>query len=394
MRKKVFIGLLILFAVHIAFRIYEYRTDYLTPFNADYWKLKYENSQWSTKPACENLDPHVNPYTCIWDDQWFEQNKNNAAAADLKKNAIGDDGVYTYAGWEYIHGKDPTLLNAEIPPLGKYLIGLSELIFKNQNIFALLSGLFALYAFYLVNTLFFKSKLAAFIPVLLLSFEPLFFTQLQISLLDLLYIGLFFMICYFFLKKKYFASAVVLGLMAATKSTASTFPLVIGAIVLYLVVTKQLKLVKKYIMTLPIAGIVFVATYIQYFLLGNSFMDFLGVQKWIINFYAGGAKGSFSAPWEIIFTGKYANWWGQISVVDEWHFGWILLTVISAITIVFVFRKYRKSMIVFPCIWIIIYLLFLSFIPVWSRYFLLIIPFMYTLTVWLILYKIKKHEVT
>lgn len=378
--------------LHFLFRIYEYREAYLTPYNPDEWKQKYETSQWSTKPACTNLDPHVNPYTCLWDDEWYNQNKNNPDINKLKRQPIGDDAVYTYAAWEYIHGHDPTTLNAELPPFGKYLIGISEVVLKNQNIFALLSGIFALYAFYLLNTVLLKSRIYALIPTAVLSFEPLFFTQMQTPLLDLLYAGLLFITLYFFLKKKYISSAITLGLMAATKATAATFPLVIGACLLYLITTKHFKEIKKYLFTLPLAGLVFVATYTQYFLLGHSFRDFLGVQKWILNFYASGAKGSLTAPWEIIFTGKYQNWWGEQSVVSEWHIGWTIVTVGSLLILLYILKNRLKEGIVLAGIWLVAYLLFLSFIPTWSRYFLLVLPFMYTLSIWFIFHKLNHHE--
>lgn len=393
MKKVLFAVLFILFMGHLLFRIYEYRSAYTTHFDPNYYKLKFENSQWSTKPACENTDPHVNPYTCVWDDQWYEQNKNNPTAADLKRNPIGDDILYTYAGWEYIQGKDPTLLNAELPPFGKYLIGLSIVLFNNQNIFALFSIVFALFAFYLLNTQVFKNKLYAFIPVVLLSLEPLFYTQMKTTLLDVLYFGLGCMTLYFVLKKQFIPSAISLGLMAATKATASTFPIVIAVVIGYLFITKQKELIKKYIFSLPIAGLVFLISYIQYFLLGNSIISFLGVQKWILNFYANGAKGSIIAPWEMVFTGGFANWFGGQSVVSEWHIGWPILFVVSLFAGGYILYKYHKKPVLLIVLWTFLYFLFLSFIPLWSRYFLLILPFMYTLCTWLIVERINKHEI-
>ncbi len=359
MKNKLFIVLIVLVVAHFLFRVFEYRTEYTTPFNAKYWEQKYNNSQWA---KVDSEEP------------------------------IGDDGLYTHAAWEYMQGRDPTTLNAELPPFGKYLIGLSELLFKNQNIFALLSGIFVLVSFYLVNTLLFKNKLFALIPVFIFSLEPLFYTQLRAPFLDLLYLGLLLMTFYFFLKKKFIGSAIFLGLMAATKSTASTLPLVIGTSGLYLLFTKQFIPLRKYLITLPIAGIVFVLTYFQFFLHGKSVMEFLSVQKWIIDFYAGGAKGTLTAPWEILFTGKYANWWGQVSIVSEWHIGWLLSVLLALLASFFILRKYRKSAWVLVSIWMLLYTLFLSFVPVWSRYFLLLLPFTYALSFWFILYVLKKHE--
>jgi hypothetical protein len=389
MKKNLFIIIVVIFVFNLLFHIYSYRNDYLTPYNPTFWKNSYDHSQWSTNPGCANLNPHVNPYTCVWDDHWYQQHKNDKNAIDLKKRAIGDDAVYTYAGWEYIHGHDPTTLNAELPPVGKYLIGLSEVIFHNQNIFSLLSGLFALGAFYLFNILLFKDKFFAFIPVVLFSFEPLFFTQLNTPLLDTLYLGLLFLVFYFFLKKKYAFSAISLGLMAATKAAISTFPLAIGVIVIYLFLTKQNKEIFSYIYSLPLAGIAFVLTYFQFFFLGHSFMDFLGVQNFIVNFYSSGAKGVWTTPWEMLATGKWHTWWGTYVPVDGWHIGWLLVSLLSLCTIVVLIKKRSQKPFLLIALWIVAYLVFLSLVATWPRYLLLVLPFMYNLSIWLILKKIK-----
>src|SRR6266403_1395413 len=145
MRKKLFLVLLILFFLHLSFRIFQYRGEYLSHYDASYWKDRYLHSQWVVPNS---------------------------------KQSIGDDGLYSYVGYEYITGRDPTTLNAELPPLGKYLIGLSILIFGNQNIFALLSGVMVLCSFYLLNKIIFKDRLLSLVPVFLFSLDPLFYTQL------------------------------------------------------------------------------------------------------------------------------------------------------------------------------------------------------------------------
>ncbi|HWY80128.1 MAG TPA: hypothetical protein VNW29_07260 [Candidatus Sulfotelmatobacter sp.] len=383
-KKKIIIIFIIIFILQLFFRIYSYRNDYLTQYNASYWKERFENSQWSNKPACSNLDPHVNPYTCIWDDRWYENHKNDLNAQYLKKNSIGDDGLYTYAGWAYIHGKDPTTLNAEIPPFGKYLIGLSEIIFNNQNIFALISSLFVLVAFYLLNTVLFKDKVLAFIPVVLFSFDPLFYTQLNTTMLDALYLGLLFLIFYFFLRRQFIVSAIFLGLMTATKSPVSTFVLISLVTLFYIFLTKQKHVLKQYFVSLSVAIIVFILTYLKYFLEGHSLKAFLGVQKWIITFYLHGAKGSLITPWEMIITGKWHTWWGTYIPFSLWHVGWWLITPLSMLAIYIMIRRRHTRSMSLIAIWLIAYFSMLSLIPTWPRYLLLVLPFMYNFSIWIV----------
>src|SRR5476649_1705287 len=106
MKKKIFIILIVLFLIQFFFRVYSYRSEYLQKYNAEYWKQRYLHSQWVVPNS---------------------------------KESIGDDGLYAYVSWEYINGRDPTTINAELPPFGKYVIGFFEVVFGNQNLFALFS---------------------------------------------------------------------------------------------------------------------------------------------------------------------------------------------------------------------------------------------------------------
>src|SRR5882762_10176608 len=189
MKKKLFVVFVALTVLHILFRVYSYRSEYLTPYNAKYWENRYLRSQWIVPFDCS--DPKLIPK----DRKWC-----NVYKATYKQQILlGDDGLYTYAGWEYVHGRHPTSLNAEAPPLGKYLIGLSIIALGNQNIFALLSGILILISFFLLNKQVVKDSFLAFLPVALFSFEPLFYTQLRAPFLDLLYLGLLLLVFMFIL---------------------------------------------------------------------------------------------------------------------------------------------------------------------------------------------------
>ena len=388
LKNKLFIFFLILFALHLLFRIVSYQGEYVSRYDATYWKERYLRSQWVMSPP---------------------------------KETIGDDGLYAYVGWEYMQGHDPTLLNAELPPLGKYLIGLSILVFGNQNIFALLSGLFVLAAFYFMNTALTRDRFFAFVPVALFSLEPLFYTQLRAPFLDLLYLG-FLLLCFgFVFRKKYLSAVIALGLMASVKASASTFVIVPFAVVVYLLFTRQYKDLKKFSLYLPVSVFVFMLTYLRYFLLGHDLREFLGVQKYILAFYSDGAKGDWITPWQILLTGQWHTWWGETLRVAEWHIGWTIGTLIAFLYLPFAIyhlpfintwikSKRENSMVhgiwkienkLFAnrvggsldliAIWFIVYMLFLSIVPVWPRYLLLALPFLYNLTIWVLPKSMLRH---
>ncbi|MFH0864198.1 MAG: hypothetical protein V1858_03865 [Candidatus Gottesmanbacteria bacterium] len=338
--------LVIILLINLSFRIYNFRIEYLTKFDPVYWQNRYLQSQW--------VDPQ-------------------------SKNSIGDDGLYAYAGWAYITGHDPTTLNAEMPPLGKYIIGLSILIFHNQNIYALTIGLLCLLFFYKLNFLILKNKLWSLIPVVVFSFEPLFYQQLRAPYLDTLYLLLLMLTFFSFLKKKFFLTGLFIGLMALTKNSASTFLLLGLTLVGYLFITEREQII-KFILNLPVAIIIFILGYSRYFILGHNLREFLGVQKWILNFYSIGAKGSLGMVMPMFFN-HWQTWWNGVIKISEWQITWPVTLVFSILYIVFsIFRhKFDASLLI--VIWLIIFISFLSFIPVWPRYFLLILPFTYLLTI-------------
>lgn len=357
MKKKLFIFLLIIFFLQFIFRIFSYRNEYLSHFDSKYWKSRYEHSQWVVPNS---------------------------------KQSIGDDGLYAYAGWEYINGHDPTTLNAEIPPFGKYLIGLSIILFNNQNIFALLCGIFVLAMLFLLNKFIFKDNYLAFLPVFLFSFEPLFYTQLRAPFIDLLYLGLLLSTFYFFLREQFLISSIFLGLMTAAKASSTTFPLVSAAMLIYLIYMKHYPEIKKFFLYLPVAILVFLLTYIRYFLLGHDLRQFLGVQKWILTFYTNGAKGDPTSAWQILLAGKWPTWWGQTLAVNEWNIFWPLSLIATVYYTSSVLPKHKLYKSMLFAIWIFLYLIFLSFVPVWPRYLLLVLPFMYNLAIWVLSKKIRR----
>ncbi len=383
MKQKIFIFLILLFFLHLGFRIYSYRDNYFSRYDPKYWNYRYEHSQWIVPVECSIILKNKKSK----DYSWCVKHK-----AEYKKQILlGDDGLYAYTGWEYINGRDPTTLNAEIPPFGKYLIGLSIILFGNQNVFALSCGIIALLALYLLNLRIVKNKLLAFLPVFAFSLEPLFYTQLNAPFLDLLYLALLLFTFLFILKRKYILASIFLGLMASTKSSLSTFIVVGATILIYLLLSEILEKnrkkwkfseIKKFLLSFPIAGLVFLMTYAVFFIHGNNLRQFLGVQKWILGFYFIGVKGSILTVWQMLLIGRWDNWFGPSLQVKEWYIGWGILLMLSLYqTYVFIIKRNfdEKTLCL---IWIIIYLSFLSIIPVWPRYLLLLLPFMYNLAIW------------
>src|SRR4030042_4934961 len=133
-------------------QVFVSREMYLKKYDADFWQTRYEQSGWAKG----------------WE----------------APGTIGDAELYAYAGWRQIKGDDPTKINTEMPPLGKYFLGLSILVFKNQFFASLLFGILLLLTTFLISRKVIKDFSWALVPVLFLSLDKLFRGDLAVSMLD------------------------------------------------------------------------------------------------------------------------------------------------------------------------------------------------------------------
>ncbi len=356
-QKKIIILTFLIFivVVHLFFVALSYKTEYTTPFSASYWKARYESSQWVVPNST---------------------------------NSIGDDGLYAYAGWNYITGGNPVLLNAEIPPLGKYIIGLGELLFGNQNILMLIIGVSCLVVFYLLNLKLFANKVLAFVPVLLFSFDPLFTSQLRAPYLDTIYLLFLLLTLYAALQKKYMWVGIFLGCFAATKFPFGS--LFLFAPILVWVYVFDKKNLRRFILNMIFWPIIFTLSYVMYFVQGGTFFGFLGVQKWIAHFYTTGAKAPYGIVYPMILFGQWHTWFAGVQKVTEWTILWpisFIGSIFAGLGFIMEYVRQKKVKIehsgrVLIFLWVCSYLVFLTFTPVFPRYLLLLLPFMYNLTIW------------
>lgn len=348
MQRLVWTIVLIIFFGHLGFRIANYWGRYTENLSGDYWKDRYLKSQWVISSS---------------------------------KNTIGDDGLYAYHGWELVQGGDPSRINPEVPPLGKYLIGLSVWLFHNNNIFGLFSGFLFLGAFFLLNLQVFNNKLLAFLPVMIFSFEPLFYEQLQASYLDTLHASFLFLTFLFFLRRKYLLSMTFLGFFTATKfSPLGLF--VLAAILCYLLLQNKKTELYAFLPTLLLVPVVLLFSYSRYFLLGHSLIDFFKLQKYIFTFYSMGVKPPiFGMVFPMIVCNKWYTWWNGVQKVAEWSLLWPISLIGGVYSSRFLFRT---SPFVLFTLWVVFYLIFLLLTPVAPRYLLLLLPFLYNLTIWVL----------
>ncbi len=366
--------------LNFAWHAYAYRADILQKFDYRYWTYRFEHSQWSSKIKCLTTEPHINPHTCVWDDNWYQAHPK--ILPEYQKISIGDDGLYAYAGYAYITGVDPTLLNAELPPFGKYIIGLFELTTGVMGSFSLFFTGLSLVLLFVFTKITFKSNLLASISVLLFSFEPILIEQMRAPYLDTIYLCLFLLTSIFFLRQKYLLSGITLGLFMSVKPPFFA-AIILVVFALYVVVQKK-KVIKPMLLILLLAGLVYVLTYTRMFFLGHTLTNFIQVQKYMIHFYSTGAKAVIGAVVPMLLQGKWLTWFGQTLVVSEWTVLWPLGVVgaVSGGIVFFMNVKNKNGGVWFHILWVGGYVIFLALTPIFPRYLLLLLPFMYNLFIW------------
>ncbi len=342
--------------------VYLKQSDLSKEYDVSYWKDRFEHSQWQLP---------------------------------LSKRIIGDDGLYAYAGYKLISGSDPAVISPEVPPVGKYIFGVSILLFNNPVYASILFGVSTLILFYFLCKKLFASRSFALFLTTVLFLDPLFFSNLTVSSLDI--VQLFFLLAtltaMLFLNNKNYPFALIsglsLGLFAQTK-----FPILLPTVfiieLIYLFKKRFLNLIWIYILGLLFG---FLAPYIVYFSMGNSFIDFLRLEKYVLSFYL---KSRLVAQnlsvWMNIFLGKSLSINSSVLIqVKEYSLLWPIVTISSLASIFFIEREKSSLKWVLLWVFIIVGLIIFTLIPFYTRYLMLLLPFMYILSFFVIqkLFQIK-----
>ena len=333
--------------------IYINRNYYTSNFDELHWKDKYEHSQWKL------------PFSV---------------------RTLGDEGLYLYEGYRIIKGADPTVLNAEVPPLGKYLIGLSILLFHNGNLYGLIVNLLIILVFYYLAKSFLKDKLLALTASVVLAFDPLFASQFTLIMLDglqLLFLLFFFLLLIKFKKTNSNKFIVLLGITLGLFSEVK-FPL-LTPILFFLssmYIWSKTKKINTIVLFALTTFVFYLLPYAWYFTLGHNLKDWLGVQKWIVTFYSQSklAPNTGSVLVSLLF-GKTQNLFSKAwENVPQWSIAWAAITILGFVGfgLPFVRLKKQAELMLLSSFTIILFV-FCFFIPFWTRYLVLLLPLLYLL---------------
>jgi hypothetical protein len=304
---------------------------------------------------------------------------------------IPDEIAYKYAGGALIQGENPVFNIPEAPPLGKYLIGLSAVLFNNPNIFIILfPGIGLVVMLTLLSRQILGNSFVSLLPVAAFVTEPLYWNQYKyVPLLDLAHLFFLITVFYFFnrgLKKhalrNFALTSLFLGFFLATKFYSVGAP-VVASFVIVIVLNTKWRLLFDLAKTLWIALVILLATYLRVFAFGVTFREFLGIQKWIFIYWKGALILPFTA-WDLLLFNRWHTWWGERLIQSDslWHIFWPIITIISFITIIlYLLKKIQsKKEIEVLLAFIIFYGAFISIGTPTVRYFIIYLPFLYIVT--------------
>jgi len=358
--KIIFIILLVIIFFNVGSTVWNLRTKY---FSTDYWQRF---------PSLEKIylsSQYVNKHPLGW---------------------APDEIIESYAGGAFIRGINPVYVLPDTPPLGKYLIGLSAVLFNNETTVILLCVILSLILLYILSYQVMSSKFLALAPPFLLSFEPIFKNQLIYSpLLDI--IQLVFLLSAFILFNKALVSKkpllflllanVFVGMFISTKFFITGLT-IIAAFYLVLLIKRDKKRLMELTLTVPVSVIILLLSYIRVFAFGYAFNKFLGIQKWVFLYHKSQLILPFSI-WPLILLNKWYVWFGNKPVISDsqWFITWPVITLATLITgIAGMLRRVRLNENTWVLIaWVIFYFGIFSFGQITSRYFVILIPVLYVI---------------
>lgn len=403
LRYKKIISICLIFygLFYILIQLSIHRQSFTENYNPALSQKKYENSQWSISTniaASKALGAWAlkNGFSG-WESVKFDNRQTTINPSSLKQTLldavesrkISDAELYAYAGYRYVHGQNPIYLNAEVPPFGKYLIGISILLFNNASLFSIIFALLCLPIIFNITKLISHSTLAAALAVFLTSIHSLFIDQMISSpQLDIFQLFFFLLFIYFFihLEKKQrtttlIALGIVFGVFLSIKLSVVSFFIINSFLVLYFIFKKEsLRNVLIKMLTINSIGvIVYLLTYSAYFLQSGSLHGFLSAQKWIVHYYLDShinllkLLGSYIP---LILLNKWKFWSDGYPIIsyNHWNLLWPTLYILGIVSIVSIVRNIRKydPRVKILLAFFLTYSSILAVITIYPRYLLLL----------------------
>lgn len=246
---------------------------------------------------------------------------------DAAVEVIPDYIVYTYAASEYVKGVDPTTINFEHPPLGKYILGLSLALFGNVVTLNFLFYCGIIYIFWQLLKGYTKHRVLQIVGLLTLLLIKLIPDYVFQGMLDtiLLFWTMLFIYVLLFNKTKYrkLFAGLALGVFMSTKYfIPSVLPL--GIILLY--VAYQEKKIRLLLEVVGTAMFIYLISYLRFFVSANI-LEFIQFEWYRFRWWTGERTMPKFLLMQTIFLGKFKGWWATdvYEYAKNWNLAWPIL---------------------------------------------------------------------
>lgn len=294
---------------------------------------------------------------------------------------LSDSELYQAVGYLYARGENPKIYNFQHPPLVKYLIGYSILLFGNPFVSHFLFGFGILVLTYFLGIGFFKKSMISYLSVLLLLLDPLFLDFHKEVLLDLghTFFGLLFIYLFLFHSKKIIFQAIAFGLFVASKFWSTAVLVLVFLLLFKVFVQKKKAFTRNLLLMLGISVVVFGLTYLKTFV-SEGFFNIVFLQAKQAKYMLVHNSGKIPFANLILFvSGYFATWWEKLNIVrsDIWSVLWPITFFVSLYEVVkkIIKKKPLNDVFVFAFPLFILFSM-VSQVP-FSRYFLFVLPFFY-----------------
>lgn len=302
---------------------------------------------------------------------------------------IPDQALESFAAGAFLNGINPILIIHDQPPMGRYILSLSILLFDNVNTIMVILFILSSFGIFLVTRLVLNNFFFSLVPLSIFINEPLSINKFYNSpLLEPIQLPFIIFALYFFIlgiiKKKYtkwfILTSLMLGFVISIRFFMLGVFLVFAMLAYFLIRRKIDKRFIFFVLSLPIALLVLIASYTKTMQLGSTFLNVLGIQKYIFYYH----KAQLSLPfsfWDLLFFNRWHTWWGVRAIASDPQ--WIVIWPISAffVLVFSILGILKKISVSEPekiiIIWIVIYSLFLSLGESSTRYFPPLLPFLY-----------------
>lgn len=196
------------------------------------------------------------------------------------------------------------------PPLAKEIMATSMFLIHSQDAWVwrlpgALLGILSVYLVYLLGKRLLGNEPASLIAAFVFSIDGLNFVQSRTGMNDIYYVTFMLLALLLLLNKRFFFSAIVLGLALSCKWAAIYIYLIIIPIMLW---GKDFKKILYFIFIPPI---IYLISYIPFFLLGHDFITFIHLQQQMWWYHTNlKATHSYSSPW----------WSWPLNLYPIWYF--------------------------------------------------------------------------